>query len=45
MRSSGGRPDRPAPLFREFVGAALDRAAGRNPQLPSMDDDLTTAES
>ena len=39
------RPDRPAPLFREFVGAALDRAAGRNPQLPSMDDDLSTAES
>ncbi|HCH81205.1 MAG TPA: CTP synthase, partial [Acidimicrobiaceae bacterium] len=39
------RPDRPAPLFREFVGAALDRAAGRNPQLPSMNDDLTTAES
>ena len=39
------RPDRPAPLFREFVSAALDRAAGRNPQLPSMNDDLTTAES
>ncbi len=30
------RPDRPAPLFREFVAAALERAAGRNPQLPSM---------
>ena len=27
------RPDRPAPLFREFVAAALERAAGRNPQL------------
>ncbi len=30
------RPDRPAPLFRAFVGAALDRAAGRNPQLPDV---------
>jgi len=27
------RPDRPAPLFREFVGAALGRAEGRNPHL------------
>jgi len=27
------RPDRPAPLFREFVAAALERATGRNPQL------------
>ena len=27
------RPDRPAPLFREFIGAALERAHGRNPQL------------
>ena len=27
------RPDRPAPLFREFVGAALARAEGRNPHL------------
>lgn len=32
------RPDRPAPLFREFVAAALERAAGRNPQLPDVDD-------
>jgi len=30
------RPDRPAPLFREFAAAALARAAGRNPQLPSL---------
>ena len=30
------RPDRPAPLFREFVGSALRRAEGRNPQLPQM---------
>jgi CTP synthase len=27
------RPDRPAPLFREFIGAALSRAEGRNPHL------------
>ena len=30
------RPDRPAPLFRTFVAAALERAAGRNPQLPDV---------
>jgi CTP synthase len=27
------RPDRPAPLFREFMGAALARAEGRSPRL------------
>ncbi len=27
------RPDRPHPLFRELVGAALDRAEGREPRL------------
>jgi CTP synthase len=27
------RPNRPAPLFRAFVGAALARAEGRNPHL------------
>ena len=27
------RPDRPHPLFYEFVGAALDRADGRSPRL------------
>ena len=27
------RPNRPAPLFREFVAAALDRAEGRRPHL------------
>jgi CTP synthase len=27
------RPDRPAPLFRAFMGAALDRAEGRSPRL------------
>jgi CTP synthase len=31
------RPDRPAPLFRGFIGAALERAAGRNPQLIPVD--------
>ena len=31
------RPDRPSPLFREFVKAAMDRAAGRNPQLIDID--------
>ncbi|MFP5327088.1 MAG: CTP synthase [Acidimicrobiia bacterium] len=30
------RPDRPHPLFFEFVGAALDRAEGRNPRLPNF---------
>jgi CTP synthase len=30
------RPDRPHPLFFEFVGAALDRANGRNPRLPDF---------
>jgi CTP synthase len=30
------RPDRPHPLFYEFVGAALDRANGRNPRLPDF---------
>jgi CTP synthase len=27
------RPERPAPLFREFLGAALSRAEGRRPHL------------
>ncbi|MDQ6697911.1 MAG: CTP synthase [Actinomycetota bacterium] len=31
------RPNRPAPLFREFVGAALERAAGRKPPLFEVD--------
>jgi CTP synthase len=33
------RPDRPAPLFREFVGAALQRAEGRNPHLLDLDEE------
>ena len=28
------RPDRPHPLFREFIAAALRRAEGRKPRLP-----------
>ncbi len=31
------RPNRPAPLFRELVGAALERAEGRNPHLFDAD--------
>ena len=31
------RPERPAPLFREFVAAALARSEGRNPHLPDLD--------
>jgi CTP synthase len=31
------RPDRPAPLFREFIAAALLRAEGRHPRLPDLD--------
>ena len=31
------RPDRPAPLFRELIGAALGRAEGRNPHLIHVD--------
>ncbi|MGI8759647.1 MAG: CTP synthase [Acidimicrobiales bacterium] len=32
------RPDRPAPLFRELVGAALQRADGRRPRLLELDE-------
>jgi CTP synthase len=31
------RPERPAPLFREFIGTALARSEGRNPHLPDLD--------
>ena len=37
------RPDRPAPLFRAFVAAALERAAGRNPQLIDIDAEASEA--
>ena len=33
------RPDRPHPLFRELVEAALDRAEGRDPRLIDIDAD------
>ena len=32
------RPDQPHPLFRDLVGAALDRAEGRDPRLIDIDD-------
>ena len=35
------RPDRPAPLFRTFVEAALHRAQGRNPQLLQMEEEFS----
>jgi len=35
------RPNRPAPLFRAFIDAAVQRSDGRNPQLPSFDDAST----
>jgi CTP synthase len=31
------RPNRPAPLFRDFIEAVLDRKNGRNPQLPNVE--------
>ncbi|MDQ2678226.1 MAG: CTP synthase [Actinomycetota bacterium] len=33
------RPTNPAPLFRELIGAAKDRASGRNPQLIDIGDE------
>ena len=32
------RPDRPAPLFRELIAAALERAEGRRPRLLELDE-------
>ncbi len=37
------RPERPAPLFREFIAAALSRSEGRNPHLPNLDVDPVSA--
>ena len=37
------RPDRPAPLFREFIAAALGRAEGRNPHLIQLDREPASA--
>ncbi len=34
------RPTNPAPLFRELIGAAAERARGRNPQLLEVNLDL-----
>ena len=36
------RPDRPAPLFRAFIEAALHRAEGRNPQLVQMEEEVSS---
>jgi len=37
------RPDRPHPLFRELLAAALRRAEGRLPRLIAIDDDVGVA--
>jgi CTP synthase len=37
------RPTRPAPLFRDFVAAALDRAEGRSPHLFDLDAEPSAA--
>jgi CTP synthase len=37
------RPERPAPLFREFIAAALARSDGRNPHLPDFDSESLPA--
>jgi CTP synthase len=36
------RPTNPAPLFRDFVGAALERAQGRAPHLFDLDEPATS---
>ena len=36
------RPNRPAPLFRSFIGAVLERKNGRNPKLLAVDDPATS---
>jgi CTP synthase len=38
------RPDKPAPLFRELIGAALARAEGRNPHLFDLSTSASVAE-
>ncbi|MGZ4718430.1 MAG: CTP synthase, partial [Acidimicrobiales bacterium] len=37
------RPERPAPLFRDFIAAALGRAEGRNPHLIQLDREPASA--
>jgi len=39
------RPERPAPLFREFIGASLARSEGRNPHLPDIEVERVPAPS
>ncbi|MDQ3305322.1 MAG: CTP synthase [Actinomycetota bacterium] len=39
------RPDRPAPLFRALVAAALERAEGRRPRLLALDHEPTPVPS
>ncbi|NNK91190.1 MAG: CTP synthase [Acidimicrobiia bacterium] len=36
------RPNRPAPLFRAFIEAVVDRKNGRNPQLLDLDSAVTS---
>ncbi|MCB1002946.1 MAG: hypothetical protein KDB35_02055, partial [Acidimicrobiales bacterium] len=36
------RPERPAPLFRDFVGAAVARAEGRKPHLFDLEPERGT---
>ena len=37
------RPNRPAPLFRDFIEAVLDRKKGRNPQLLDIESSSTSS--
>ena len=39
------RPERPAPLFRDFVAAALARSDGRNPHLPDIVESTSSSPS
>jgi CTP synthase len=37
------RPERPAPLFRDFVGAAQERAGERRPAPPEGEAEITVS--
>ncbi len=39
------RPNRPAPLFRSFIAAVVERQNGRNPQLIPLDEQSTSSSS
>ena len=39
------RPNRPAPLFRDFIAAVIERKNGRNPQLIEVDQSAKTRSS